>query len=127
MIPPISISQCIDIQTVYLYVQYFMNDTYGTALMQRRTHSRFFVELRACVEQTYFSILTAYKSRNRSRNTKLHQILSSSAISSLQSLVSCPYSILDTTHEMKPMKIILEGKAIFSILKDFLAWHVPPI
>ena len=25
------------------------------------------------------------------------------------------------------MAIILEGKAISSILKDFLSWHVPPI
>ena len=107
---------------------------YGTALMQRPTRSRFFVESRARVEQTSFSTLTAYRSRNRSRNTKLHhsiqlyrQILSSLAIYSLQSLVSCPYSILNTTHEMKPIAIILEGKPISSILKDFLAWHVLPI
>ena len=32
--------------------------------------------------------------------------------------------MLDTTCEMKPMVIILEGKAISSILKGFLAWHV---
>ena len=25
---------------------------------------------------------------------------------------------------MKPMAIILEGKVVSSILKDFLAWHV---
>ena len=58
---------------------------------------------------------------------QLHrEILSFSAISLLQSLISCPYSILDTTRKMKPMAIILEGKAI-SFLKDFLAWHVLPI
>ena len=28
---------------------------------------------------------------------------------------------------MKPLVIILEGKVISSILKDFLAWHVLPI
>ena len=28
---------------------------------------------------------------------------------------------------MKPMAIILEGKVMSSILKDFLAWHVPAI
>ena len=95
--------------------------------MQHHTRSRFFVESRARIEQTKFSTLTAYGSINRSRNTKLHhsiqlykQILSSSAISSLQSLFSCPYLILDTTHEMKPMAIILERKEISSILKDFL-------
>ena len=83
------------------------------------------------VEQTYFSTLTAHRSGSKSRNTKMHQsiqssrqILSFSKISLLQSSISYPYSMLDTTHEWKTMAITIQGKVISSIFKDFLAWHV---
>ena len=77
------------------------------------------------------STLTAIKSRNRSDNKKLRhriqlcrQILSASMISSFESSISCPCSILDTTYKMKLITITLEGKVISSILKDFLARYV---
>ena len=53
---------------LYVVEQYHK---YGTALMQRRTCSRIFIESRAHVEQTYFNTLTAHRSGNRSCNTKL--------------------------------------------------------
>ena len=87
---------------------------------------KIFVESRASVEQTYFSTLTAYRSRKRSHNIKLRhsiqfygQILSSSVISSLQSFISCPYLILDIAHKMKLKAIILEGKSDISNLERF--------
>ena len=45
-------------------------------------------------------------------------------ISSFESSISCPHSILDTTHKMKLIAITLKGKVIPLILKDFLARHV---
>ena len=91
-------------------------------------HSRANVER---VEQTYLSTLTAHRSRNRSDNRKLRhgiqlcrQILSASVISSFESSISCTCSILDKTLETKLIAITLEGKMIYSILKDFLARHV---
>ena len=36
---------------------------------------KMFVKSRAHVEQAYFSTLTAYRSRNRSHNTKLHHTI----------------------------------------------------
>ena len=52
------------------------------------------------------------------------QILFASIISSFESSISCPCSILDTTYEMKLIAITLEEKVLSSILKDFFAWHV---
>ena len=45
-------------------------------------------------------------------------------ISSFESSISCTCSILDTTLETKLIAITLEGKMVFSILKDFLTRHV---
>ena len=45
-------------------------------------------------------------------------------ISSFESSIYCPHSILNTTHNMKLIAIAVEGKVTSWILKDFLAQHV---
>ena len=80
-----------------------------------------FVEWRARVEQTYFSALMAYRSRDISRNKVVpkYTIVHTNLILLGDFFTSKFHflSLLDTrcNNEMKPMSIILEGKAISSI------------
>ena len=99
---------------VKAYVRYCSNITSHTL--------KIFVEPRARVKQTYFSTSTAHRSGSRSRNIKLRQsiqssrqVLSSLKIYLLQSSISCPYSMLDTTYERKTIVITLRKFDIFNL------------
>ena len=100
------------ISYIYIYIRYSSKVTsHSLDILERMSRA-----CRARVEQTYLSILTAHRSRNRSDNRELRhriqlcrQILSASVISSFESSISCTCSILDTTLETKLIAITLEG------------------
>ena len=82
----------------------------------------------ASVKQTYFSTLMAYRSRNRVTTQSCIIVYNYTDKSCPPREFICfkvSFLVLTyTTHEMKLKAIILKGKVISSILKDFLAWHV---